>query len=117
MEKNLKQSKWSNIEKVKAPRFWRKIKRIRQVKCDQQGDVEKEKAPGHLFGDIADETHLVQRQLVLSCRALHTFNEDIVLNFSEKHNCDKNEKHDDYETCIIAVRMTNMRFMRIMKPA
>ena len=63
-----------------------------------------EKAPGHLFGDVADETHLVQRQLVLSCRALHTFNEDIVLNFSEKlHNC--------------SVKTIKMTFIRITRPA
>ena len=28
-------------------------------------------APGHLLGDIANEAHLVQGQLVLSSRALH----------------------------------------------
>ena len=43
------------------PRFWSKIKMIRLVNYDQQGGVEKEKAPGHLFGDVTDEAHLVQR--------------------------------------------------------
>ena len=39
------------------------------VKYDQ-GDVEKEKPPCHLFGDVTDKAHLVQRQLILSCSAL-----------------------------------------------
>ena len=53
-------------------------------------------APGHLLGDIANEAHLVQGQLVLSSRALHDDQyRDHEAGYDNCHDEDSDDNFDD----------------------